>query len=318
MTEHLDTFLEWLGETRGEGTVKSYRYKILAWLAWSAGRPVTDALLREYGRHIKTRGLRPRTRRVIQAALRVWFDWLVEQKLMKKAPGSHALDVGRLDPPQQALASQAQIARMWAAADSLPRHNLRARFYRARTLAVLALACNAGLRRSEILGLNVSDINQQTTPWAVNICRGSKGGETRWVPVSAELKRVLKEWLEVRAEWCREHGHTSDALLPVDRVRRLSHNGISECVRALRTAAGIPQRLTPHGLRHDFATHVDAAEGIRTTQELLGHAHRSTTENYIHPSNAAMIRAVNAIPAHLPQPEQDARARPRFRRWPRK
>jgi len=300
LASHLETFLQWLESTgKGKETRKSYEYKLRAWLDWAGDRPGSTELVREYGRHLKARALRPRTRCVAQAALRHWFAWLKAQRFIRAVPDADALQVGRLDKPQRRTAQPGEVAALWAAATALPACTLRERFIRGRALVVLGLACQAGLRRAEIAGLDTGDITRTTRPWLLHVHTGAKGEETRLLPVSDDLQALLTSWLPLREAWCQEHGHTSPALLPVDRVRRLGFAGIAALFRDLCQRAGL-KGLTPHAMRHHFAARIEEAAGVATTRDLLGHSSTRTTEAYLRTDTDRMAQAVNHLPPLVP------------------
>jgi len=145
-----------------------------------------------------------------------------------------------------------------------------------RDLALLAVMYGCGLRVSEVAGLNLADIDMSEGEMRV---RG-KGGKERIAPIPDGVRKLLRDYLGLRM------GHTdaSQQALFLNRLGgRLSVRGIQRMLkkRALLTGADIS--VTPHRLRHSFATHLLAGGvDLRAIQELLGHASLSTTERYTH------------------------------------
>jgi len=148
----------------------------------------------------------------------------------------------------------------------------------------------AGLRRSELLHLKVADIDSHRM--VIRIERG-KGGHTREVPLSATLLTALREYYR----WMRpqtylfpgqEHGWRAD--------KPLTSKCIWDAVRFAAKAAGIDRRVSPHTLRHSYATHLlEAGADLRTIQVLLGHADLTHTTVYLHLSPHHLQAAPNPL-----------------------
>jgi integrase/recombinase XerD len=152
-----------------------------------------------------------------------------------------------------------------------------------RNLALLELLYGSGLRASELVTLPRRAI-RQGQPFL--ILRG-KGDKERLVPVSARALSAVQRWLEVcplESPW----------LFPSGR-KHLSRVRLFQIVRALAADAGIaPDRVSPHVLRHAFATHLLAGGAdLRALQTLLGHADIATTQIYTHVDSARLVELVN-------------------------
>lgn len=149
-----------------------------------------------------------------------------------------------------------------------------------RMQAIVCLLYGAGLRVSELCNLRVEDIDSQRG--VVRIPHG-KGGKPRQVMLSAKLLRTLRVYWKTRAK------NTSPYLFPSQGARQgkpMATETIGRLIKALAVDAGISKRLTPHLLRHCFATHlIEAGADLRTVQLLLGHSHIETTSCYLHLSN---------------------------------
>ncbi len=141
-----------------------------------------------------------------------------------------------------------------------------------RDAAILTILYGCGLRISEALNLNVGDINNNDF---IRI-RG-KGNKDRIVPVLPQVKDAVKAYM---AE-CPYSFHNGEALFVGARGERLSPRIIQRQMQKIRSSLGLPDNLTPHALRHSFATHL-LAQGtdLRSIQELLGHASLTTTQRY--------------------------------------
>ena len=141
-----------------------------------------------------------------------------------------------------------------------------------RDVAILTILYGCGLRISEALSLNIGDINHNDF---LKI-RG-KGNKERLVPILPIVKDKIAAYLEA----CPYNQQPGDALFLGARGERISPRIVQRTLEKIRSHLGLPDTLTPHALRHSFATHL-LAQGtdLRSIQELLGHASLSTTQRY--------------------------------------
>jgi len=154
-----------------------------------------------------------------------------------------------------------------------------------RDRAILEVLYSAGLRVSELAGLNDADLD---LPGGALRVRG-KGRRERIAPVGSFAVRALRQWLRVRRLSARE---TSGAGAPVFTNkfgRRLTTRSVGRLLEKHLKATGLDRRTTPHTLRHSFATHLlDRGADIRSVQVLLGHKSLVTTQIYTHVSTAGL------------------------------
>jgi integrase/recombinase XerC len=157
-----------------------------------------------------------------------------------------------------------------------------------RDRAILEVLYSAGLRVSELAGLNSSDIDFAGATLRV---RG-KGRRERIAPVGSFAARALKEWLAVRPLSPREKSGPEAPVFVNKFGCRLTARSVGRMLEKHLAATGLDRRTTPHTLRHSFATHLlDRGADIRSVQELLGHKSLVTTQIYTHVSTAG-LRAV--------------------------
>jgi integrase/recombinase XerD len=145
--------------------------------------------------------------------------------------------------------------------------------------AILMTADAGGLRLSEVVALRVEDIDSRRMVLRV---RQGKGRKDREVMLSPRLLGVLRRyWRVVRPGGYLFPGRDPD--------RPLSHSAVQRICKAALRASGLKKRISPHSLRHSFATHLlEAGADVRTIQILLGHSHLSTTARYTHISSARL------------------------------
>ncbi len=154
-----------------------------------------------------------------------------------------------------------------------------------RDRAILETMYSAGLRVSEVVGLNDSDLDFEAGVLRV---RG-KGRRERLSPVGSYAMRALKHWLPARGLHVRAEA-ASDLPVFVNRFgRRLTTRSVARMLEKYLRQTGLDRRTTPHSLRHSFATHLlDRGADIRSVQELLGHKSLVTTQIYTHVSTATL------------------------------
>jgi len=163
-----------------------------------------------------------------------------------------------------------------------------------RDRAVLELLYATGLRVSELAGLTLADVDAETRTVRVV----GKGRKERIVPFGAKAARALEAYLVIR-------GTRNGPLFVGTRGRALGVRSIYELVRRRARACGITRRVSPHTLRHTFATHLlDRGADLRLIQDLLGHSRLSTTQRYTHVGSAQLMKVYDR--AH-PRARQDAR-----------
>jgi len=157
-----------------------------------------------------------------------------------------------------------------------------------RDRAVLETMYSAGLRVSELVGLNDGDLD-----FAAGILRvRGKGRKERLAPVGSYATQALRRWLHVRELHAKEP-KGPEAPVFVNRFgRRITTRSIGRMLEKYLKLSGLDDRTTPHSLRHSFATHLlDHGADIRSVQELLGHKSLVTTQIYTHVSTSALREA---------------------------
>ncbi len=179
-------------------------------------------------------------------------------------------------PPVHALSAR-DLGRLLAAAEDNPRD-----------YAILSLMARAGLRVSEVIALEVSDLDLRERSGWVTIRQG-KGNKTRKVPLGLEVRKALHAWLSIRPQ-------SQSPLLFMSRTGGpLTARDVQRRVAEYAHRAKL-QNVTPHTLRHTFATRaVENGVDLATLQAILGHESISTTSRYLHPTEARMAELVENL-----------------------
>ncbi len=207
------------------------------------------------------------------AAVRSFCNWLCRNGTLQSNP---ARAIRNPKAPQQLprfLSEPEIVALLEAPGDS--DEGLRDR-------AVLELLYAAGLRASELTGLDESNIDFARRTVRVL----GKGRKERVVPFGGSAAGALADYLAVRRRW-NTRGNPALFLSPTG--NRLSNDSLRKLLAGYLDAAAINKRVTPHAIRHSFATHLlNAGADLRAIQELLGHASLGTTQRYTHVTTARL------------------------------
>lgn len=173
--------------------------------------------------------------------------------------------------------------------ETFPGHDQETEVISLRDMALLELLYGSGLRISEALGLDVKDIH----PASRHVRVMGKGNKERIVPLSDSSVAALERWLSARQSI--PHAQGECAVFLGLRGKRLDRRQAARILEKHSQHAGIPQHLSPHDLRHSFATHLlEGGADLRCVQELLGHSRISTTQRYTHLNLEALTRIYDA------------------------
>ena len=278
----VDRFLDMMAAEAGASphTLAAYRND-LAKSAECVGGPLSSAGAPELARLGQQWAvLSPATVARRAAALRRFFGFLFDEGLRGDDP-SAALPRPRLERPLPRILGEAEVTAMFVAAEDRAASGEPGAV---RNLAILELLYGSGLRASELVTLG-RDSLRKGQPFV--ILRG-KGAKERLVPISSRAELAVERWLELVPQggpW----------LFPSGK-HHLSRMRLFQIVRELAALAGIsPDRVSPHVLRHAFATHLlSGGADLRVLQSLLGHADIATTQIYTHVDSARLVELVNA------------------------
>lgn len=256
-------------------TVAGYLHDaaLLHEFADAAGRPL-DRLaeddLHEFLASLRDMGIGARSQARIIAGIRAFFHYLVLENVIQDSP-ARLLESPKLAVRLPEVLSLEEIDAMTAA---IPREKDEA----VRNEAIIEMLYGSGLRVSELVGLRISRINFAEGFMLVE----GKGSKERIVPVSPRALELVGLWLPQR-DGLDVDPADSDILFLNRRGRRLTRVMIFYIVKDLAARAGIARNVSPHTLRHSFATHLlEGGANLRSIQELLGHESVTTTELYLH------------------------------------
>ncbi|CAG9622368.1 site-specific tyrosine recombinase XerD [Sutcliffiella rhizosphaerae] len=204
------------------------------------------------------------------ASIRSFHQFLLREKVTNQDPTVH------IDRPkqEQKLPQVLAVEEVQALLEVPDVHKM----YGKRDKAMLELLYATGIRVSELISLNVSDVH---LAMGFIRCIG-KGNKERIIPLGKLAQEAIQIYIEESRPQLRKK-KTTDALFLNHLGNRLSRQGFWKILKKLTKEAGIEKELTPHTLRHSFATHLlENGADLRAVQEMLGHADISTTQIYTH------------------------------------
>lgn len=276
----VDAYLHYLAVEKGlsQNTLEAYARDLQGYAAClaeqgiqgveeaGAGQPTA------YLKGLREKGLSPRSMARALSALRGFHRFLLQERAVAENP-LRRLRTPKVVPRLPSILSFGEV-------EALLRQPDPTRPRGARDRAMLELLYATGLRVSELVALSVNDLNLT----AGYVRTKGKGAKERIVPVGGEACRALHRYLrESRPALLR--GSPGGTLFPGRAGRRLSRQGFWKILRGYARSAGIRGRLTPHTLRHSFATHLlEHGADLRSVQSMLGHADIATTQIYTHVS----------------------------------
>jgi len=268
LTKLKQEFLEYLEIERGRSlkTVANYDRYLRAFIQFAKVTSLADISadnIRQFRLALNRRGLKKNSQNYYLIALRTFLKYLSGRKFTV-LPAT-AIDLAKTDRKELDLINPPELARLFAAPDlnTILGHRDR---------AILELFFSTGLRVSELCALNRDSLDLTQGEFSI---RG-KGGKIRLVFISPAAKKALKNHLDHRKD-------TEEALFTSQNNTRLTPRSIERLIHFYATKAGIVKKVTPHTLRHSFATDLlrNGAD-LRSVQLLLGHSNISTTQIYTH------------------------------------
>jgi integrase/recombinase XerD len=275
----LDRFSDglWLNDGLARNTLESYRRDVAQfarWLAEAQGKALLEAAPADLQRHlawqVEKKHARPRTTSRLVSALKRFYQFALREGLRGEDPACD-LDSPRIPRSLPKSLSEAEVESLLAAPDVATAQGLRDR-------AMLETLYASGLRASELVGLKSVQVSLDMG--VVRVL--GKGSKERLTPLGEEaVEWVARYQREARPQLL--GAAKSDALFVTARGGPMTRQAFWGLVKRHALAAGIARPISPHTLRHAFATHlINHGADLRVVQMLLGHADISTTQIYTH------------------------------------
>ena len=275
MRGEVDRFEQYLREVKqaSENTVQSYRRDLMQMITYLEEKEIREAAkvtktsLHGYILHMEEQGKAATTISRMMAAIKAFFNYECMQARIRRNP-AESLHAPKVEKKAPVILSVDQVSALLAQPSGQTPKEIRDK-------AMLALLYATGIRVSELIGIQMEDINMNL---GFLVCRD--GERERTIPFGRSAKAALEEYLEhARNELLRGKG--SDYFFVNCTGGAMSRQGFWKIIKYYGEKAGIEEDITPHTLRHSFAAHLIArGADMRAVQTILGHSDMATTQMY--------------------------------------
>ena len=275
MRGEVDRFEQYLREVKqaSENTVQSYRRDLMQMITYLEEKQIREAAkvtktsLHGYILHMEEQGKAATTISRMMAAMKAFFNYECMQACIRRNP-AESLHAPKVEKKAPVVLSVDQVSALLAQPSGQTPKEIRDK-------AMLALLYATGIRVSELIGIQMEDINMNI---GFLVCRD--GERERTIPFGRSAKAALEEYLEhARNELLRGKG--SDYFFVNCTGGAMSRQGFWKIIKYYGEKAGIEEDITPHTLRHSFAAHLIArGADMRAVQTILGHSDMATTQMY--------------------------------------
>ena len=275
MRGEVDRFEQYLREVKqaSENTVQSYRRDLMQMITYLEEKEIREAAkvtktsLHGYILHMEEQGKAATTISRMMAAMKAFFNYECMQACIRRNP-AESLHAPKVEKKAPVILSVDQVSALLAQPSGQTPKEIRDK-------AMLALLYATGIRVSELIGIQMEDINMNI---GFLVCRD--GERERTIPFGRSAKAALEEYLEhARNDLLRGKG--SDYFFVNCTGGAMSRQGFWKIIKYYVEKAGIEEDITPHTLRHSFAAHLIArGADMRAVQTILGHSDMATTQMY--------------------------------------
>lgn len=275
MRGEVDRFEQYLREVKqaSENTVQSYRRDLMQMITYLEEKEIREAAkvtktsLHGYILHMEEQGKAATTISRMMAAIKAFFNYECMQARIRRNP-AESLHAPKVEKKAPVILSVDQVSALLAQPSGQTPKEIRDK-------AMLALLYATGIRVSELIGIQMEDINMNI---GFLVCRD--GERERTIPFGRSAKAALEEYLEhARNDLLRGKG--SDYFFVNCTGGAMSRQGFWKIIKYYGEKAGIEEDITPHTLRHSFAAHLVArGADMRAVQTILGHSDMATTQMY--------------------------------------
>ncbi len=287
MEQQLDAFIDYLRLVKraSEHTLTAYSSDVLGFLAFAgeANAPIDQTLVRRYLAHLQKSGIAKTSIARKMAALRSFFIFLVKREIIENDP-TDGVRAPRQSRNLPKVINEEHISALMTAPDSTTPEGLRDR-------AIMEMLYATGLRLSELLSLMVDDVKNRPAELSVI----GKRNKERIVLVGTAAREALAIYLnQGRPQLAGRSDNPTDALFLGRYGTKLVGTSVQRIVNKHIETVTQTLKISPHTLRHSFATHLmDHGADLRSVQELLGHENVVTTQIYTHVSRERLKEVYN-------------------------
>lgn len=283
--EIIEQFIDamWMERGLSENTLSAYRTdlnKFTIWLKENSQKNLSDLLInadreviKSYLSNLEVREISPRSRARLLSSLRLFYSYLVREKFVEVDPVS-LIDAPKLGRSLPKILTEEDVDSLLMSPDTSTLLGLRDR-------VLFEVLYATGLRVSELVGLELTQVNLLQGVIRVT----GKGNKERLIPLGEEAISWIEKYINsVRADILK--GQVTDALFVTKRGGAMTRQAFWYLIKRYAFQAEITSEISPHTLRHAFATHLlNHGADLRVVQMLLGHSDLSTTQIYTHVAN---------------------------------
>ena len=258
----VELFISYLLSEKGLSlaTAKAYRHDLVAFFSFHEGKE--HLFFEEYFIHLENRKLQETSRLRALVTCRVFFKFLLKEGMIDKLPLALSTSI-KIWKTLPSILSQEEVEALLDQPSPSDKEG-------ARDAAILELMYGSGLRVSEVCNVRICDVNEES------IKVMGKGSKERYVPLGECARQAIDHYLH----YFRKKAE-SNAPLFLGRSKKISRFAIWRNIKKYAKQAGIEKKLSPHTLRHSFATHLlEGGADLRMIQEMLGHSSIATTDRY--------------------------------------
>ena len=281
----VDLYINHLVVEKGlaDKSIQAYTSDLRHFLQFLWDQPITDirqsdtAVIFKYLIEMRNSGRSARTRARHLVSIRGFYQYLLHSRIIEQNPAK-LIDLPKSGLKLPEVLNISQIERLLAQPDATKPNGMR-------DAAMLELIYAAGLRVSELVNLELSAVNLEAG--FVRVL--GKGNKTRIVPIGRKALNQINAYLKEDRKTLLKN-HTSKFLFVARAGNPMTRQGFWKLLKRYATQAGIRQRVTPHSLRHSFASHLlEGGADLRAVQEMLGHVDIATTQIYTHVAQKRLI-----------------------------
>jgi integrase/recombinase XerC len=277
VTEYLDQFIQMLRSEKyySAHTCSNYRRDLNLFQSYLLNQDIqtwTQVGFAEVSSFAAKRHRQGRKSRTIQrelSSIRSFYQFLIHNSVVAKNP-AREVSAPRPDKPLPKICDAETIDRLLQLNDDSDALQVR-------DVAIFELIYSSGLRLAELVNINLDDIDLAQQQLMVT----GKGNKTRYLPVGSKAVTAVQRWLRLRQDYSRDAN--LPALFLSQQGKRISPRSVQSRLNQLIQKQALAQHISPHMLRHSFATHLlESSSDLRAVQELLGHVNIATTQVYTH------------------------------------
>ncbi len=281
----VDLYINHLVVEKGlaDKSIQAYTSDLRHFLQFLWDQPITDirqsdtAVIFKYLIEMRNSGRSARTRARHLVSIRGFYQYLLHSRIIEQNPAK-LIDLPKSGLKLPEVLNISQIERLLAQPDATKPNGMR-------DAAMLELIYAAGLRVSELVNLELSAVILEAG--FVRVL--GKGNKTRIVPIGRKALNQINAYLKEDRKTLLKN-HTSKFLFVARAGNPMTRQGFWKLLKRYATQAGIRQRVTPHSLRHSFASHLlEGGADLRAVQEMLGHVDIATTQIYTHVAQKRLI-----------------------------